>query len=91
MTGHQPTPGVDYDIIGNPTATQDIQEVISALAGTGRVPLVEWVRIDEALRAAVRQRELQSVTPKRSFEESVQPLLETGVTNQAEFRRLFGL
>ncbi len=40
MTGHQPTPGVDYDILGNPTAAQDIQDVISGMAGEGPVSIV---------------------------------------------------
>ena len=31
MTGHQPTPGVDYDVLGNPTAVQDIEEIIRAI------------------------------------------------------------
>jgi len=33
MTGHQPTPGVDYDIVGNPTAVQDIEEIVRGLIG----------------------------------------------------------
>jgi len=33
MTGHQPTPGVDYDILGNRTATQDIEDVVQGIAG----------------------------------------------------------
>jgi len=57
----------------------------------GRIPLVEWVRIDETLRAAVRQRELQKLTPNISFEDSVRPLLEKKITNETEYRRLFGL
>ncbi|HUS46980.1 MAG TPA: 2-oxoacid:acceptor oxidoreductase family protein, partial [Phycisphaerae bacterium] len=32
MTGHQPTPGVDYDILGNPTPAQDIEEVVRGMA-----------------------------------------------------------
>ena len=40
MTGHQPTPGVDYDIIGNPTAVQDIESIVQGIAGQGEVPVV---------------------------------------------------
>ena len=57
----------------------------------GRVPLVEWVRIDEALRAAVRRRELQSLAPKMTFEDSARQLFEKKITNETEYRRLFGL
>ncbi|MBT3602401.1 MAG: indolepyruvate ferredoxin oxidoreductase [Candidatus Latescibacteria bacterium] len=33
MTGHQPTPGVDIDIMGQPTFAQDIEEVVRGLGG----------------------------------------------------------
>ena len=33
MTGHQPTPGVEYDIVGNPTPAQDVEAVIRGVAG----------------------------------------------------------
>ncbi len=33
MTGHQPTPGVDVDIMGRPTFAQDIEEVVRGLGG----------------------------------------------------------
>jgi len=32
MTGHQPTPGVDYDVLGNSTPAQDIAEVVRGMA-----------------------------------------------------------
>jgi len=47
MTGHQPTPGVDYDIIGNPTAVQDMEEVVSAMAGDSRLTVI---RVDPEKR-----------------------------------------
>jgi indolepyruvate ferredoxin oxidoreductase len=31
MTGHQPTPGVDADILGRPTFVQDIARIVSAM------------------------------------------------------------
>ncbi|MBB30181.1 MAG: indolepyruvate ferredoxin oxidoreductase [Gemmatimonadetes bacterium] len=34
MTGHQPTPGVDVDIMGRPTFAQDIEQVIRGMAGS---------------------------------------------------------
>jgi len=52
MTGHQPTPGVDYDIIGNPTAIQDIEEAVSGLAGNSNLMVV---RVDPEKRAQYRQ------------------------------------
>ncbi len=33
MTGHQPTPGVDYDVLGNVTPKQDIEQVVRGIVG----------------------------------------------------------
>ena len=57
----------------------------------GRVPLVEWLRVDEAVRAKIRQQELSSLAPARSLEESARELLQQGLSNQAEYQRVFGL
>ena len=40
MTGHQPTSGVDYDIVGNTTPVQDIEEIIGGMAGTSNLMVV---------------------------------------------------
>ncbi len=52
MTGHQPTPGVDYDILGNPTETQDIEAVVAGLAADSPVPVV---RVDPEQREPYRR------------------------------------
>ncbi len=57
----------------------------------GRVPLVEWLRVDEAMRAKIRQRELTALVPARSLKESARELLQQGLSNQAEYQRVFGL
>jgi type II secretory ATPase GspE/PulE/Tfp pilus assembly ATPase PilB-like protein len=57
----------------------------------GRVPLVEWLRVDKALQAQIRAHDLQAVTPGQTLEDSAQLLLTRGVTNQPEYRRIFGL
>ena len=57
----------------------------------GRAPLVEWLRINDALRGQIRGRELQLVAPLQTLEESARALLQKGVTNQPEFERVFGL
>ncbi|MGA2265968.1 MAG: FAD-dependent oxidoreductase [Phycisphaerae bacterium] len=40
MTGHQPTSGVDYDILGDPTPAQDIEEVVRGMAGDSSLTVV---------------------------------------------------
>jgi indolepyruvate ferredoxin oxidoreductase len=52
MTGHQPTPGVDYDLLGNATARQDIESVVRGLAdGTD----TSVVRVNPELRGEYRE------------------------------------
>jgi general secretion pathway protein E len=57
----------------------------------GRVPLVEWLRADEAMRIAVRRLEAHTLAPQPPLEISARELLRQGVTNEAEYRRVFGL
>ncbi|MGH7952401.1 MAG: GspE/PulE family protein [Limisphaerales bacterium] len=57
----------------------------------GRVPLVEWLRVDEKMREQIRQRELSALAPIQTLETSARSLVNAGVTNKAEFKRIFGL
>jgi len=54
MTGHQPTPGVDVDIMGRPTFAQDIESIVRGMAGDHRGP-VSVVRMNPAEREAYRE------------------------------------
>lgn len=57
----------------------------------GRVPLVEWLRVNDQIREQIRRRELTALAPAQSLEASGRALVNAGVTNEAEFRRIFGL
>ncbi len=57
----------------------------------GRVPLVEWLRVDEKTRDQIRRRELSAIVPMQTLEASARSLVNQGVTNEAEFKRIFGL
>ena len=57
----------------------------------GRVPLVEWLRVNETLREQIRRRELSAIVPMQTLEASARLLVNQGVTNEAEFKRVFGL
>lgn len=57
----------------------------------GRVPVVEWMTIDDRVRARIRVGDAQAAHPQRPLEQSAQALFENGTTNQAEYRRIFGL
>jgi general secretion pathway protein E len=57
----------------------------------GRVPVLEWLRLDENLRATVRRQEFRLLAPRPSLEESAREVLRSGATNEAEYQRIFGL
>ncbi len=57
----------------------------------GRIPLVEWLRVDDKMRENIRRRELSSLAPAQTLEASARSLVNMGVTNEVEFRRIFGL
>jgi general secretion pathway protein E len=57
----------------------------------GRVPLVEWLRVNEKLREQIRRRELASLVPAQTLEAAARSLMEQGVTNETEYKRVFGL
>jgi type II secretory ATPase GspE/PulE/Tfp pilus assembly ATPase PilB-like protein len=88
----------------------------------GRVPLVEWLRVDEkivaqasrlcvsetelaasgthrrdtcatteTMREQIRRRELSAIVPMQTLEASARLLVNQGVTNETEFKRVFGL
>lgn len=40
MTGHQPTPAGEFDILGNPTFAQDIEKIAQGLAGNSEIDIV---------------------------------------------------
>lgn len=57
----------------------------------GRIPLVEWVRLDDAARARWRAGEAGAVTPARSLADAARDLVDRGLSDQAEHDRILGL
>ncbi len=55
----------------------------------GRAPVVEWLRVDDVLRRKVRDTDLSAIQPHPSLETDAHRLWQRGVTNQAEFNRMF--
>jgi len=56
----------------------------------GRVPAVEWLRIDEPLRTRLRQEGAAAAVPATPLADEGRRLVAQGVTNQAEYARVFG-
>ena len=57
----------------------------------GRVPIVEWLHVDEKIRDQIRRRELSSIQSAQALETSAKLLVNQGVTNEVEYKRIFGL
>jgi type II secretory ATPase GspE/PulE/Tfp pilus assembly ATPase PilB-like protein len=55
----------------------------------GRGPVVEWFRFDEDARRQVRERGSEAIRPAAGLEDAARALVESGVTSQEEFDRLF--
>ena len=56
----------------------------------GRVPVVEWCRVDDTVRAQLLARGAGAIQPVASLEVAAQELVKSGVTNAAERERIFG-
>ncbi|HVO33348.1 MAG TPA: DUF6537 domain-containing protein [Elusimicrobiota bacterium] len=52
MTGHQPTPGTEMNILGERTPAQDIERVVAGMAGQTTIPVT---RVNPGYREAYRQ------------------------------------
>ena len=57
---------------------------------SGRVPVMEWVRVDEAMRGELRARGPEAIRPATPLAAAAQGLVDSGVTNQAEIGRILG-
>jgi general secretion pathway protein E len=55
----------------------------------GRVPVLEWVRLDATAREQLRARGSSAVQPKQTMRDAARELVSAGVTNAEEFERVF--
>jgi type II secretory ATPase GspE/PulE/Tfp pilus assembly ATPase PilB-like protein len=56
----------------------------------GRLPLIELLRVNDALRSQISQRELQRIVAHPNLADQAAKLVQTGVTDQAEVNRVLG-
>jgi len=56
----------------------------------GRLPLVEWLRVEEAARRRIALRDLEGLVAQNSLAEYAQKLMDAGLTNQVELNRVLG-
>lgn len=55
----------------------------------GRVPVVEWLKLDRAQRETLRTQGAHALQPKQSIREAARELVRQGNTSAEEFERLF--
>lgn len=55
----------------------------------GRVPVVEWFRVDDATRAVLRTQGAAAIQPAQSLAVAARELVTARVTNQKEWERMF--
>ena len=57
----------------------------------GRVPVMEWLRVTDEMRAQICGKELQDISPTQTLEQMARELLARGLSDEKEHRRVFGL
>src|SRR5262249_37519372 len=55
-----------------------------------RLPLLEWLRMNDALRRCIAGSDIANITAKPSLLESASALVQSGLTNEAEVARVLG-
>jgi hypothetical protein len=65
-----------------------VSETELAASGTHRQ---DACATTETLREQIRRRELSAIVPMQTLEASARLLVKQGVTNETEFKRVFGL
>jgi general secretion pathway protein E len=56
----------------------------------GRRPILELLRIDDAVRKQIRETGAEGIQARPSLQESARGLVESKITNAAEYERFFG-
>ncbi|MCD4700082.1 MAG: hypothetical protein K8R91_05880 [Phycisphaerae bacterium] len=83
MTGHQPTPGVEYDVVGMVTPVQDIERIVRSMDLTGEVQIA---RVDPE-----RREEYGQLLAETFLADGVKIIVadkECGITRMRRKRRL---
>jgi type II secretory ATPase GspE/PulE/Tfp pilus assembly ATPase PilB-like protein len=56
----------------------------------GRLPLVEWLRVDDAMRRRISAKEVDGLVAQHSLAEGAHDLVKASYTNQRELNRVLG-
>jgi type II secretory ATPase GspE/PulE/Tfp pilus assembly ATPase PilB-like protein len=55
-----------------------------------RVPILEWAKFDDEVRARIRKNGPAELKPSESMQDIARTLVAAGITNQAEVERAIG-
>jgi type II secretory ATPase GspE/PulE/Tfp pilus assembly ATPase PilB-like protein len=56
----------------------------------GRLPVAEWVRVNDALRARLRAGDLEAIAPEPTLAAAARELLQRGLSDVREYERVLG-
>src|SRR5207244_3853137 len=56
----------------------------------GRVPVVEWLKVDESIRARIRAHGPGVVQPENSFASAAREVLQRKLSDESEIKRVLG-
>lgn len=56
----------------------------------GRLPVLEWLRVTEQMHRRIAARDIESLAAKPSLAEGARKLVQAGLTDEKEMRRIFG-
>ncbi len=56
----------------------------------GRLPVVEWLKLDDDIRAAIRRQDLHGLAPEQPLVRAAEQMVREGKTDEAEQQRIFG-
>lgn len=57
---------------------------------TGRIPIMEWLRLTDEVRNKIRFQSVQGIQPHQLISTAARDLLQQGLSNQAELQRVLG-
>ena len=92
MTGHQPTPGIEWDILGDETPRQDIDEIVRAITSTVKCKVVrsnpadhgtykkllEETILEDGVKVIIADKECGIVRNRRKLKEQREELRRSG-------------
>ncbi|WP_242524251.1 DUF6537 domain-containing protein [Methylacidiphilum caldifontis] len=99
MTGHQTTPGVDKDLLGDKTACQDINKIIAAITEKTKLPvyrinpsqreqykiILEQTILKEGVKIIIAEKECAIISQRRQTKKEREEIRQKGYISQKKY------